>query len=133
MSVTEVLDNSYVTIWYHSGSGIVHHRFKKYTFGQEFRDVLNRGFEVMKERGGSKWLSDDRNGGALLPEDADWADNDWSPRVHAVGWTHWAIVLPESVIGKMNMQKFIEQQCDSGIEVRVFTDPDLALAWLESV
>ena len=133
MPMTEVFDNEHVTIWYHPESGVVHHKFKRYTFGQEFRDILNRGLEVMREQGGSKWLYDDRSSGALLPDDADWADNDWSPRVHALGWTHWAIVLPESVIGKMNMQKFIEQQCDSGIEVQVFTDPDHALAWLETV
>ena len=133
MSATQVFDNDHATIWYHPEAGIVHHEFKKYIFGQDFRDVLNFGLEIMAERHATKWLSDDRHNSALLPEDADWADNDWSPRVHAVGWTYWAIVLPEGVIGKMNMQKFIEQQSASGIEVRVFADPSLALAWLESV
>jgi hypothetical protein len=134
MSTITILDNEYATLWYHEEDGIVHHQFKKYIYGDDFRNVLNRGLELMKERGATKWLSDDRYNSALLPEDSDWAENDWSSRVHALGtWKYWAIVLPEGVIGRMNMDMYIEHQLAEGVVVRVFLDPSSALAWLKTV
>jgi hypothetical protein len=110
----------------------VHHKFKRPISGEDFRAVLNTGLQIMEEYGAIRWLSDDRENSALSEEDTDWAQNDWFPRVLKVGWQQWAIVLPESVIGQMNMQMFIDQQTSAGVDVQVFSDPDEALTWLES-
>jgi hypothetical protein len=48
-----------------------------------------------------------------------------------VGWKHWAVVLPELIIGKMNMQLFTTRYAKAGVTVRVFSDPDDALQWLK--
>jgi hypothetical protein len=57
--------------------------------------------------------------------------NTWSPRVLKAGWKQWAVVLPQKVLGQMNMQRFIDMYKERGLEVRAFTDPAPALAWLE--
>jgi len=101
--------------------------------GDAFKEVLDKGLEQMKEHGATKWLSDDRANSALRPEDSAWANEDWTPRVLAAGWKYWAIVLPQNVIGRMNMQQFIDQQSQAGVTVRVFSDPNEALSWLDSV
>lgn len=131
MSQIVVFDNEYATFWYHPEARVVHHRFKQPIGGDDFRTVLNTGLQIMQDYGATSWLSDDRNNSALSPEDGDWAKNDWFPRVLKVGWRRWAIVLPESVVGQMDMQQFIENQTAAGIEVNVFSDVDAALAWLE--
>jgi hypothetical protein len=133
MPTITVIDNESASLWYHTETGIVHHQFKKFMWGDAFKEVLNTGLEQMKEHGGTKWLSDDRANSALRAEDGEWAANDWAPRVAAVGWKYWAIVLPDNVIGKMNMQRFIDQQAASGRTVRVFSDPNEALTWLENL
>lgn len=133
MSVVSILDGPVATLWYHPEAGIVHHQFKKYAYGDDLKAVLDRGYEVLKANKGTKWLSDDRANNALRPEDAQWAQTDWFPRVVAAGWKYWAIVLPETVVGKMNMRGFIEQYAQAGITAQVFTDPAQALSWLESV
>jgi hypothetical protein len=133
VATIKVLDSEHATLWFHEESGVVHHQFKKYVYGAPFREVLERGLDLMNEKKARKWLSDDRKNSALIPQDAEWAQSDWSPRVHAAGWKYWAIVLPENVIGKMNMQQFIDDQSSGGVTVQVFSDPNQALGWLESV
>jgi hypothetical protein len=132
MSKATLIDNDYVTLWYDPEKKIVHHKFHKYIYGQQFRDVLEKGLEVFKEKGSQKWLSDDRNNSALPTEDTNWAQSNWAPRVIAAGWKYWAIVLPEKVIGQMNMQHFIDNYSEKGVAVQVFSDPDEALSWLKS-
>lgn len=133
MPTITVMDNENASLWFHPESGIVHHKFKKYMWGDAFKEVLDKGLEQMKEHGATKWLSDDRANSALRPEDGAWANDDWTPRVLAAGWKYWAIVLPQNVIGRMNMQQFIDQQSQAGVTVRVFSDPNEALSWLDSV
>jgi hypothetical protein len=86
----------------------------------------------MKEHGATRWLSDDRNNNALNPEDLDWSVNVWSPTAAEAGWRYWAVVLPEYVVGKMDMAQYIALGRSKGLNVRVFSDPDEALEWLSS-
>ncbi len=127
-----IIDNEYVTLWYHPEHGIVHHQFHKYIYGQPFRDMLSKGADIFEQYGADKWLSDDRNNSALPPEDAEWGDTYWAPRVIQAGWKYWAVVMPEAIIGQMNMKRFIKMYSDRGVTVRAFTDPNEALKWLES-
>jgi hypothetical protein len=132
MSKVTLLDTEYVTLWYHPETKIVHHQFHRYIYGQKFRDVLETGLEFFKEKGATKWLSDDRENSALPAEDGEWGMTDWNPRMVAAGWKHWAIVLPKKNIGQMNMQQFIDELAPLGLTAQVFSDPDEALKWLES-
>lgn len=133
MPTITIIDNENASLWYHPESGIIHHKFKKYMWGDAFKEVLETGLAEMEKRGATKWLSDDRNNSALREEDGAWAQDDWTPRVLAAGWKYWAVVLPENVIGKMNMKHFIDQQAQAGVTVKVFSDPNEALGWLENV
>lgn len=130
MSTVTVLDNDRATLWYHEETGIVHHHFKRPVRGKDFRQVLESGLILLREHGSAKWLSDDRNNSALTPEDSLWTRNDWSLRAFEAGWRHWAVVLPEYVVGKMDMARYIAEGRERGINVRVFSDPEDALAWL---
>ena len=64
MSLITILDNEYVTLWYHPDKQIIHHQFHKFLYGQAFRDAMNAGTEAMKKYGAHKWLSDDRKNSA---------------------------------------------------------------------
>jgi len=133
MAATAVIDNEFLTMWYYPEEKIVHHKFHKFVFGQAFRDALNAGVDVFTKNGAQKWLSDDRENGALEPADSDWAQKDWFPRVRKAGWKYWGLILPEKVVGQMNMQRFIKTYSDQGLTVKVFSNPDEALKWLKNV
>lgn len=130
MPTIVALDNEYASVRVHTEKRIVHHEFKKYIHGPHLREALTTGAELMEKHKATKWLSDDRKNGALPTPDADWAKTVWYPRVLKAGWKQWAVVLPEMVVGQMNMQKFIQDYSKDGIEARVFVRPDLAMAWL---
>jgi hypothetical protein len=132
MAKQTILDNDYASLWYHPEKKIIHHHFKKFAYGDHFRSVLEKGLEVLKQNGASKWLSDDRKNSALKSEDGEWGETNWVPRVIKAGWKYWGIVLPEKVVGQMNMKQFIEANSRRGVIVKVFSDPDEALRWLES-
>jgi hypothetical protein len=130
--VETILDNEYATLWYHPEDKIIHHKFHKFIWGDDFRDVLIKGVEIFEEHHAQKWLSDDRNNSALRQEDTDWGVNVWNPRMVKAGWKYWAVVMPEKVIGKMNLRRFVKINSDLGITVQVFSDPDEALIWLKA-
>ncbi len=133
MSKITIFDNEDAALWFHPETKVVHHQIKRYVYGEGLRKVLNEGYEQLKKNSAKKWLSDDRANNALGSEDSAWAQNDWFPRVLSAGWKYWAIVLPEKIIGQMNMKTFINQYALAGITVQVFSDPNQALNWLEAL
>jgi hypothetical protein len=114
------------------GQKIVHHQFHKFLHGQAFREALNEGVKTLKQYGATKWLSDDRKNSALPKNDLEWAHTDWFPRTQAAGWKYWALVQPENVIGQLNMQREVKINTERGVITKVFSDPEEAMAWLES-
>jgi hypothetical protein len=119
-----------ITVWYYPGSRIVHHQVHHPVLGEAFREALTSGVRAMKENGGTKWLSDDRPNGALLPEDLKWVDEVWSLQTVEAGWKHWALVPPTAMVGQLNVRRHIQLWKDRGIVVQVFDDVGKAMQWL---
>jgi len=126
-----VLDSEYVTLWFYPEKKIVHHKFHKFIYGPEFRNVMNSGFDVFKKNGAQKWLSDDRANSALPTEDLMWGLDEWAPHVFDAGWKYWAIVMPDKLAGQLNMSRIMKQYVDRGLTIQVFSETDEALKWLE--
>ena len=127
---TPIIHTDYATLWYHPDTKIVHHVFHKFIYGDEFLSVLNTGLDAFKQYGAQKWLSDDRKNSALPTADLEWSINDWFHRAFNSGWKYWAIVMPDKVVGKMNMQRFIKTYVELGLTIEIFDDPDEAMTWL---
>jgi len=128
-----IIDNEYATLWYHPEAKIVHHQFHKFIHGAQFRAVLDTGAEIFKERGATKWLSDDRLNSALPKEDGVWALTEWNPRVRAAGWKYWAVIFPDKKVGQTNLNYFVREINELGVTAMAFEDVDEALSWLRSV
>lgn len=131
MAPTTILENDYLSVWYHPRTNIIHHKFRKFVYGERLREGLNTGATLMKRYTAHKWLSDDRDNSAMPPEDVEWCMTDFFPRAIQAGWKHWAVVMPEKVIGQLNMKRFINTYSDMGLNVKVFSNPERALKWLE--
>lgn len=125
-----IIDNEYASLWFYPEHKIVHHKFHQFIFGQPFRDVLNRGADLLQQHHAQKWLSDDRNNSALRPEDKAWSQTEWFPRVVNAGWKYWALVMPQKIVGQMNMKAIVDDYARQGVVVRVFSDPEKAMQWL---
>ena len=128
-----IFENAYASLIYYPEQKLIHHKFHQPLQGQPLRDVLNAGSDVLDQRGATKWLSDDRNNSGLTPEDADWANQDWSPRTIRAGWKYWALVVPEAVAARFSMQRPFDRAFSEGLRIAAFVNPNEAKEWLESV
>lgn len=133
MTSQTILENKYLTLWYHPDTKIVHHKFHRFVYGDRFREGLTAGVSLLKKHSCRKWLSDDRKNAALSPEDVDWCMAEFFPQAIKAGWKYWAIIMPEKVIGQLNMKRFIKTYSEMGLTVKVFVTPDKAMTWLESL
>ncbi|MBN2343834.1 MAG: hypothetical protein JXX29_13510 [Deltaproteobacteria bacterium] len=125
-----ILDNEYATIWCYPEEKILHHQLHQYFFGDTFREILTISQEAFEKYHCVKWLSDDRHFGAILPDDKAWGDTVWRPRMLDAGWKFWAMVLPDKVTGKLNIQKMVHEYEELGVAASFHTDPDAAMVWL---
>jgi hypothetical protein len=126
------LDNEFITIWYHPDKGIVHHEWHKFLQGAKMREAFMTGTELLAKNKGTKWLSDDRKYPVLTADDSQWAEAIWFPKTVKAGWKHWAIVMPQTPIGQININQFVKKYAAAGINAQMFTELDEAMTWLEA-
>lgn len=133
MPIITIIDDEKRSLYYHPGARIVHHKIKRGLVGSDFRDLLSKGADCLEEQHARKWLSDDRENTIVAPEDNEWGDREWAPRVIKAGFKYWAIVVPASAVGSLQMQRLADEYRDRGVTVQDFDNLEAALAWLESL
>jgi hypothetical protein len=92
----------------------------------------HKGAEWLERYHATKWLSDDKNNVVVRDDDAHWGDTVWAPSVIAAGFKYWAIVLPMSAVGQLNMQRFAEEYRQRGVTVGTFDTVEAADRWLKA-
>jgi hypothetical protein len=127
-----VLETREISLWYHEDKKIVHHELHRYPGAAALESALEKGLLVLSERNAHKWLSDDRNSGALPKSHHEWAELDWGPRAAKAGWKYWALIPPRELLGQMSMSRIERIYAALGVQVQVFADPKEGLAWLEA-
>lgn len=127
-----LVDNPFVTLWYHGDTKIIHHQIHQFIYGAVFREFLMVGADALKKNRATKWLSDDRDNTVLSHEDADWGRDNWIVPTVKAGWKHWAVVRPRKVLGQMSMDRGAKEMAALGVNIRFFDDPVEAMQWLEA-
>lgn len=130
MTIQDDLD---AALYLYPEAGAVHSVIKRYLEGDAFKNLMTRGADLFIERGCTKWLSDDRGIDAFRPEDLAWAGENWQGRLRAAGWRHWAMILPDKVVGRVVAKKVAVRFIDAGLDVRTFEDEASALEWLAAI
>jgi hypothetical protein len=132
MTKETIVEVPALTLWYYPDTRIIHHEVAKYPGAETLESALQKGLELIRNRGASKWLSDDRRSGALPKSHHEWALNVWGPDAAAAGWKYWAVVPPTEMIGTKNIGRLIEIYGSLGVKVQSFRDPKAAMDWLVS-
>jgi hypothetical protein len=131
-STLTIIDDEYVTLWYHPDGMVIHHQIHKFMVAGVFERLLSTGADLMETHGAVKWLSDDRNNVVISPEDLRWSDTVWAPRVLKAGFKYWAIVVPSQAVAELQMKALRAKRRAQGIEVEMFETVEEAMAWLNS-
>ncbi len=132
MTPITLIDNEFATLVLYPEKKTVHHCFHQATSGNALKEILTRGTEAFEQYGASKWLSDDRHNMAIPPEDVKWGHEVWFPRTKKAGWKTWALIVPEDFMARASMVEFVQTWAGQGVNVRLFTDVDLAVDWLDA-
>lgn len=130
MTYQIVVDNEWCTIRYNPDDEYIYHTFHQPIGGEIFRTVMSQGLDALIENGAQKWLSDDRKNGLLAPEDVAWSVTEWGPRAAQGGWKYWALVVPETIAGRIGMTDIVDTFYQMGVRVSIFTDLEEAREWL---
>lgn len=133
MSTITVIDNEHLKLFYHEDTKIVHHIYAATIGGDFLKEGLNRGVDLLLEHGAQKWLSDNRDIEGHTDEETEWINTHWLPSAIDAGWKYWSLVVPHSVMARLNMNTFVRSFYDMGVRVMVFLDPDEAMEWLINV
>jgi hypothetical protein len=128
-----VLDNQWITIWYHPVPKIVHHQVHKALRGQAFRSAINKGTETLQKYGATKWLSDDRHHYVLPREDQEWSTAVWFPATQQAGWKYWAIVKPERAVADLYLRRLAAGWSAAGVVTELFTKAEAGFLWLRDI
>ena len=131
MPPVTVLQTPSFSLYYHQDARIVHHEIRLFVTGQEFRDLLEAGSDLLRKNMARKWLSDDRGQWVLAKDDMDWSEAHWAPQTARAGWKYWAIVRAEKVLAKIAMEQLVTKYGKLGVKAQFFTNPADALVWLQ--
>lgn len=131
--MTTIIDNTFVTLFYHEDRRMVHHIYKKGIGGDYLKEALTVGTDYLIANKASKWLSDNRAIDGVTDEESAWINEVWLPRTMQAGWKFWALVVPQAAHARMNMVQFVNAFREQGVLVRVFTDADAAMTWLDTL
>lgn len=123
---------SCMTIGWDDSTDCVVSKVKGYAKGKEYRNALNKGLELLAQKGTTKWLGDMREGAVMSQEDVEWAQQDWRPRAAKAGLKWTALLLSESALQQMQLDRMRRVE-ESLIETAYFHDVGKAKAWLQSV
>ncbi len=132
MNAQELINTEAMSLWYHPTSNFLHHKIKQRLPKGAFEELLSTGADYLEKKRASKWLSDDSNVVAISQEDSEYGDKVWAPRVIKAGFKYWAVVLPKSAVGSLQVKRFINEYRDKGVTVEAFDSIDSATAWLDS-
>ncbi len=106
--------------------------WKQFPEGEEFREPLLAGVDLLVQKKGRRWLGDTRNLGVCTQEDVRWAADVWTPRATAAGMAYLAFVAPRKVVGQMVIKTFINKVNNRDLLTGYFENIQQARNWLRS-
>lgn len=100
--------------------------------GEQFREGLRKGLELLQTKKLNGWLADLRLMGVIDPDDEDWTNNEWFPIIIGAGLKNMALVPSNDVFNQMSVDSMISQIPETDLTVRYFASVEEAAEWLKS-
>jgi len=123
-------EKSHLTVRYHDEIDAVVMDWHGFAQGEQYREGLNAGLELVQQKKATNWLADLRDMGTVKDEDQNWSNTDWFPRAIETSLSNMAIVQPESVVANMSVENIMEEVGDGALTTHYFDNRDDAKTWL---
>ncbi|GAB7017845.1 hypothetical protein [Halostagnicola bangensis] len=105
------------------------HNFAK---GDQYREGLEKGLELVEEKRAENWLADLRDLGTVTQEDQEWTQEEWHPRAFETSLSTIAVIQPESVVANMSVENLVQEFGSNENKSRIFSDRAEAESWLKN-
>jgi hypothetical protein len=112
--------------------GAVCIEWQSWASSAEFVAALDAGLLCLTEHRGSRFLADCTAMKAVKQFDQEWLDQDWFPRVLALGLRRMAVVTPKSGLVRMNVKDMMARVPATKLEVAHFATVAEAKEWLHT-
>lgn len=131
MTVDLVHDDPNASVEVQDEHKLVRLIWKRPIIGRDYRNVLMRLLEAVRERGLRLWLSDGRKAGPILYEDQVWTMTEYTPLVLQAGLERIAIVNSEDGLNLLAVDHMVNATpAGAPYEITFFQDPSIAQLWL---
>lgn len=124
-------ETEYLTASYDEDLDAVVMDWHDFANGEEFREGLDAGLELVNEKRASNWLADLREMGTVTDDDQEWSNTDWFPRAMESSLTSMAIVQPESVLAEMSVENIMQETEEADLTTHYFDNRPEATEWLD--
>lgn len=132
MSTTETLrEDEYAKITYDDPLDAVRINWKRAARRDHYKQVLQSGLEMVEETDATNWLADRREMGTVEPDDQDWTNEEWLPRLMRTPLTQMAIVQSERHIQNMSGENIMQEVGDV-LTQKYFDTTAEAEDWLDA-
>ncbi|WP_408959330.1 STAS/SEC14 domain-containing protein [Natrinema sp. 74] len=118
-----------LTVTWDGELGAVTLNWHDFAHSDQYREGLNQGLELVREKNARNWLADLRDLGTVRQDDQQWTHEEWHPRAFETSLSNMAIIQPESVITNLSVDDLV-QEVGSNVTSRMFDNRPDAEAWL---
>jgi hypothetical protein len=122
-------NEDHLTVRYDERLDAVVMEWHEFAEGEQYRDGLDAGLELVEEKRAQNWLADLRDMETVSEEDKQWSNEQWFPRALESSLEQMAIIQPESVVANMSVED-IMQEVGEDLRSHYFDNRDEAEAWL---
>jgi hypothetical protein len=124
-------ENTHATIRWDEEDRIASIEWHGFADGEDYRRLLNMLLELLEQKSASRILADSRKAKVVTPADQEWVSSTWSPRANKAGLRSVALLVPESMVAKMSLERMrVRYMASTGGRVQYFTDAEDAKKWL---
>jgi hypothetical protein len=125
------IERPYGTLGWSEEDRTVTMEWRGYVDGEDYRSMLLALIELLESKSASRLLVDSRKAKAVTLEDQAWVNTVWSPKAKKAGLKFTAMLVPESTVGKMSLDRMRSKfEPAPGGDSVYFSDPAEAKAWL---
>lgn len=123
------LEETFVTIQWDAPVRCVQIEWRGFVHSDQIRMGLNKGLELVVQKGTDRWLTDTRQLKIVKTEDQNWVLTDWFPRAIAAGITRMSYVIPEQVLCTMTAKRIMSNIKGVSLETAYFDKVVEARLW----
>jgi hypothetical protein len=130
-----IYDKPQATVDWDETLGAVILRWKGFAIDEMLREPMEKALELVVSKNALKFFGDTTKLRILKPEDQEWINTNWIPRINQAGVKWVAIVMPSSEYARATVRESNNnvQSTPHGVfvEIRPFEQLEEAQKWLK--